>query len=136
MGSEIPSVDFVHGDEVIHTLQKDRCLYHLRQRTAGCRQNRSDVLQHAFGLRRDVASDELLRLGIQANLPGKENKSVGFNRLRVWSDCLRSIVGGDNLAHMSSDHRGRRTVQSNENDLIPMLRRPSGISLTFRSPAW
>ena len=99
----MPSIDFVHGDEVIHTLQKDRCFYHLRQRAAGGCQNRSDVLQHAFGLRRNVAMDELLRVGIQANLAGKENKSVGFNRLRVWSDCLRSIIGGDNFAHKSSE---------------------------------
>ena len=85
IGGEVAAVNFVHGGEVVHALQKDGGLDHLRQRAAGGGQNACDVLQDALGLRGDVSGDELLRVGIERDLSGEKDKSVGLDGLGVGS---------------------------------------------------
>ena len=62
-------------------------------------QNLRQIAQDAVGLGSNVSSDHLLGGGIDRDLAGDENESVGFDGLRVRADGLRGVFGGNDFAH-------------------------------------
>jgi len=65
-------------------------------------QDGSEVLEHAVGLRAHITGDDLRGGGIDGDLSGSKDQALGSNGLRVGSDGLRGLLGGDHFAHDSS----------------------------------
>src|SRR6266568_7264098 len=100
--AEEARVDFVHGPEVAGVGQVDIGLHHIPQRAAGSLQDRLDILQHLFRLRRDAALDLFADRRVDRPLAGDVDKFAGHHRLRVRPHRLRGLLGTNNLLHSFS----------------------------------
>src|SRR6201998_3132990 len=90
---EIARVDFVHRGKLPHIDQEDGRFDDALERGSRRLDDRLEIFEDALGLRRDVSFDHLLRFGIERDLPGEKNKTVGANRLRIGTDGLRTSIG-------------------------------------------
>ncbi len=93
------AVNLIHRGEVIHVLQEDSATDGFGHGTSrGC-ENLPEIAEDEIGLCFDVAFDDLLGGRINRDLSGDEDKSIGFDGLRVWADRLRSVFGMNDFAH-------------------------------------
>src|ERR1019366_1606797 len=99
IGREVFAVHLIHRSKFGHVLEENGGLHDLFQRSAGSREDALDILQHALGLRLDVAFHDLLSRGIERNLSGEENESVRTDSLRIRADGFGTLVGSNDVAH-------------------------------------
>src|SRR5437660_6105973 len=99
---EVAAVDFVHGGEIPHVLEKDSAAQNFLQAAARGLQNSGEVLEDAVGLRAHIAGDDLCGGGIDGDLSGSKDQALRSNCLGVGADGSRGLLGGDHFAHDSS----------------------------------
>ena len=92
-GSEILSVDFVHGSEITHIFQEDRSANYFLQPAARSLKNPGQVFHNAVGLCRDISGDDLLRGWVDSYLSRYEYKTVSFDGLGIRAYRFGTIVG-------------------------------------------
>jgi len=78
---EIARVDFVHRRKIVYVRKKHSGLYDTLDGGARGFHDALQIFEHAFSLRGHVALDDLLRVRVERNLSGKENKSVRLDGL-------------------------------------------------------
>jgi hypothetical protein len=98
-GNEVARIDFVHGREVVHVPEENSGLYDVIQRDARRFENGLQIFQDAFGLLANVGANKLVGLGIECDLAGNKNETVGFNRLGIGPDGLGAAVGKNDVFH-------------------------------------
>src|SRR5512143_1315743 len=96
------AIDVVHSSKISHVLQEDGAAQSFVEAAAGGLQNGREILQDAIGLSSDISGDDELGGGIEGHLSGGEDKASGLGGLRVGADCLRCLIGGDDVAHECS----------------------------------
>src|ERR1700685_1178884 len=122
---EISAIDLCHGVEVVHVFQEHGGAHHFFQPTPRRFQNLRQITQHAVGLRPRVTGYHLLRRRIDWKLSRDKNESIGFDGLRIRTDGLRSVFGGNNFAHYSpiSIRSPRRPAKAGDRKRRHRLRR-------------
>ena len=88
----LPGVKLPHilgsdiAGEVAEIRHEHRAFHDVGKRQALVVQNRLHVLQHAFGLRLDIAGDEVAGGRLNGNLPGAEQQVAGADAMVVGAD--------------------------------------------------
>ena len=96
---EIRAINFVNGLEVAEIGKEDCCFDNVFESQALGFQNGSNVIEHAPGLRGDVAGDNVAGFWIERNLATAKQEISAAHRLRVRSDCCRRFARRDDFLH-------------------------------------
>ena len=99
--SKVLAVDFIHPGELVHISEKDRSLDDSIKAASSSPQDSRQVLENLLSLFRDIAGNKLAGLWIDGNLSRRKEEPSGFDRLRVWADCLRRVISLDPFLHLS-----------------------------------
>ena len=86
IAGEILGVDFVHPGEVREVGEEHGGLHHVSECELLVVEDRLHVFEHAFGLRFDVASDEIAICGADGDLPGAEEQVADAHGMVVRAD--------------------------------------------------
>ena len=92
---EILRVNFVHAGEIGEVRHEHRAFDDVGERQLLVVENRLHVLQHALGLRLDVAGDRDCRRRVDRNLPGAEQQVADAHGVIVRADGGGRFCGFD-----------------------------------------
>lgn len=97
IASEIFGVDFVHAGEVREVGEENGALHHVAERELLIFENRFDVFQNSFGLRLDIAVDEIASGRVERDLSGAEQHVANADSVIVGADCGGGFCGFNDL---------------------------------------